>query len=126
MKDTPLSMTTTTTKISMTTMTTLAPPTHELERQLRTLSLSGMAQTLLARNQEAISHHLAYTEVLELLVSDEFARRRDRLFTRRLKAARGPQLKTLESFYCWLNPQIPKALILGMVPVPFIPTPGGL
>ena len=88
---------TTTTKSSMTTMTTLAPPTHELERQLRTLSLSGMAQTLLARNQEAISHHLAYTEFLELLVSDEFARRRDRLFTRRLKAARVLQLKTLET-----------------------------
>jgi hypothetical protein len=34
---------TTTTKTSMTTMTTLAPPTHELERQLRTLSLSGIA-----------------------------------------------------------------------------------
>jgi hypothetical protein len=71
-----------------TTMATLAPSTHELERQLRTLSLSGMAQTLLARNQEAISHHLAYTEFLELLVSDELARRRDRLFARRLKAAR--------------------------------------
>ena len=54
-----------------------------------------MAQTLLARNQEAISHHLAYTEFLELLVSDELARRRDRLFTRRLKAARVPQIKTL-------------------------------
>src|SRR5438128_12580655 len=80
------------------TMTTLGQATHELERQLRTLSLSGMAQTLLARNQEAISHHLAYTEFLELLVSDELARRRDRLFTRRLNAARLPHLKLLENF----------------------------
>ena len=43
---------TTTTKTNMNgtsaTMTTLAPATHELDRQLRTLSLSGMAQTLLA------------------------------------------------------------------------------
>jgi DNA replication protein DnaC len=107
-------------------MTTLAPPTHELERQLRTLSLSGMAQTLLARNQEAISHHLAYTEFLELLVSDEFVRRRDRLFTRRLKAARVPQLKTLESFDWSFNPQIPKALILDLGTVRFIPEHGGL
>src|SRR5437763_1498082 len=60
MKDTPPTMTTT-------TLNTLAPATHELERQLRTLSLSGMAQTLLARNQEVISHHLAYTEFPELL-----------------------------------------------------------
>jgi DNA replication protein DnaC len=114
------------TMTTMTTMTTLAPPTHELERQLRTLSLSGMAQTLLARNQEAISHHLAYTEFLELLVADEFARRRDRLFTRRLKTARVPQLKTLESFDWSFNPQIPKALILDLGTVRFIPEHGGL
>jgi DNA replication protein DnaC len=108
------------------TMTTLASATHELERQLRTLSLSGMAQTLLARNQEAISRHLAYTEFLELLVSDELARRRDRLFTRRLKAARVPQLKTLESFDWSFNPHIPKALILDLGTVRFIPEHGGL
>src|SRR5438132_1057080 len=121
-----MTMTMTTTTTLPTTMNTLAPATHELERQLRTLSLSGMAQTLLARNQEAISHHLAYTEFLELLVSDEFARRRDRLFTRRLKAARVPQLKTLESFDWSFNPQIPKALILDLGTVRFIPEHGGL
>jgi DNA replication protein DnaC len=109
-----------------TTMTTLASSTHELERQLRTLSLSGMAQTLLARNQEAISHHLAYTEFLELLVSDEFARRRDRLFARRLKMARVPQIKTLENFDWSFNPQIPKALILDLGTVRFIHEHGGL
>jgi DNA replication protein DnaC len=109
-----------------TSMTTLAPGTYELERQLRTLSLSGMAQTLLARKQEAISHHLAYTEFLELLVSDELARRRDRLFTRRLKAARVPQIKTLENFDWSFNPHIPKALILDLGTVRFIPAHGGL
>jgi DNA replication protein DnaC len=120
----------TTTNSKMTTtntmLTTLALSTHELERQLRTLSLSGMAQTLLARNQEAISHHLAYTEFLELLVSDELARRRDRLFGRRLKMARVPQIKTLESFDWSFNPQIPKALILDLGTVRFIPEHGGL
>jgi IstB-like ATP binding protein len=108
------------------TMTTLAPSTHELERQLRTLSLSGMAQTLLARNQEAISHHLAYTEFLELLVSDELTRRRDRLFTRRLKGARVRQIKTLETFDWSFNPQIPKGLILDLCTgseVPWVPIP---
>src|SRR5947209_11462991 len=43
------------------TMTTLAPATHELERQLPRSASRGMARTL-ARNQEAISHHVAYTE----------------------------------------------------------------
>ena len=60
------------------TSPTLAPATYELERQLRTLRVSGMAQTLLARNQEAIANNLAYTEFLTLLIDDEFARRRDR------------------------------------------------
>ena len=71
-----------TTIATTTTSPTLAPATYELERQLRALRVSGMAQTLLARNQEAIANHLAYTEFLTLLVDDEFARRRDRLFTR--------------------------------------------
>src|SRR5438874_4225899 len=111
---------------STTTSPTLAPATHELERQLRALRVSGMAQTLLARNQEAIANHLAYTEFLTLLVDDEFARRRDRLFTRRLKSARVPQLKTLESFDWSFNPHIPKALILDLGTVRFIPEHGGL
>ena len=54
---------------STTTSPTLAPATYELERQLRTLRVSGMAQTLLARNQEAIANNLAYTEFLMLLVA---------------------------------------------------------
>jgi DNA replication protein DnaC len=111
---------------SATTSATLAPATYELERQLRTLRVSGMAQTLLARNQKAIANHLAYTEFLTLLVDDEFARRRDRLFTRRLKSARVPQLKTLENFDWSFNPQIPKALILDLATVRFIPEHGGL
>jgi hypothetical protein len=86
-----------------------------------------MAQTLLARKQqEAIANHLAYTEFLTLLVDDEFARRRDRLFIRRLKSARVPQLKTLESFDWSFNPQIPKALILDLATVRFVPEHGGL
>ena len=51
---------------STTPSPTLAPATYELERQLRTLRVSGMAQTLLARNQEAIASNLAYTEFLML------------------------------------------------------------
>jgi DNA replication protein DnaC len=104
----------------------LAPASHELERQLRALGLSGMAQTLTARNQEAITNQLAYTEFLALLVDDELARRRDRLFARRLKAAKVPQLKTLESFDWSFNPQLPKALILDLATVRFIGEHGGI
>ncbi|MDP3064689.1 MAG: ATP-binding protein [Chloroflexota bacterium] len=70
----------------------------ELDRKLRYLRLSGMAQALPARNQEAIHHQLAYIDFLELLVEDELARRRDRLFARRLKQAGIPEVKTLENY----------------------------
>ncbi len=99
---------------STTTSPTLAPATYELHRQLRTLRVSGRAQTLLARNQLAITNNLAYTEMLMLLVDDEFTRPRDRLFAGRLKSARVPQLKTLDSFDWSFNPQIPKVLILDL------------
>src|SRR3990172_314361 len=91
----------------------------ELERKLRHLRLSGMVQALPARNQEAIHHQLAYVEFLEILVEDELARRRDRLFARRLKQAGIPQVKTLDSFDWSFNPNIPKPLILDLATARF-------
>jgi hypothetical protein len=41
---------------------------------------------------------LAYPEFLELLVEDELATRRDRLFARRLKQAGITEAKSLEGF----------------------------
>ena len=98
----------------------------ELDRKLRSLRLSGMALALPARNQEAIHHQLAYTDFLELLVEDELARRRDRLFSRRLKQAGLPEVKTLEEFDWTFNPQIPKALILDLATTRFVREHDGL
>jgi DNA replication protein DnaC len=98
----------------------------ELDRKLRSLRLSGIVQALPARNQEAIHHHLAYVDFLELLVEDELNRRRDRLLARRLKQAGVPQLKTLESFDRSFNPTIPKPLILDLATARFVPEHGGL
>ncbi len=70
----------------------------ELDRKLRYLRLSGMAAALEARNQEAIHHHLAFPEFLELLVEDEMATRRDRLFARRLKQAGIMEVKSLDAY----------------------------
>lgn len=98
----------------------------DLDRKLRHLRLSGMAQALPARNQEAVHHHLAYTDFLELLVEDELARRRDRLLARRLKQAGIPQVKTLDTFDWSFNPNIPKPLILDLATVRFIPEHSGL
>jgi len=98
----------------------------ELDRKLRYLRLSGMASALPARNQEAIHHHLAYPEFLELLVEDELATRRDRLFARRLKQAGIKQVKSLDSYDWSFSPQVPKALILDLATSRFVREQGGL
>ena len=98
----------------------------DLDRKLRHLRLSGMAQTLPTRNQEAIHHQLAYVDFLELLVEDELARRRDRLFARRPKQAGIPGAKTLESFDWSFNPQLPRALILDLATARFVAERGGV
>ncbi|MBM4431528.1 MAG: ATP-binding protein, partial [Chloroflexi bacterium] len=98
----------------------------ELDRKLRYLRLSGMAGTLEARNQEAIHHHLAYPEFLELLVEDELARRRDRLFARRLKQAGIVEVKSLENYDWSFNPQVPKALVLDLATARFVREHGGI
>lgn len=98
----------------------------ELERKLRYLRLSGIAQTLAIRNQEAIHHQLAYPQFLELLVEDELARRRDRLLVRRLKQAGLPEVKTLEEFDWSFNPQVPKGVILDLATTRFVREHGGV
>jgi DNA replication protein DnaC len=98
----------------------------ELERKLRSLRLSGMAQAVPARNQEAIHHQLAYSDFLELLVEDELARRRDRLLVRRLKQAGLPEVKTLEEFDWSFNPQVPKGVILDLATTRFAREHGGV
>jgi DNA replication protein DnaC len=92
----------------------------ELERRLRGLKLSGMAEAVSIRNQEAISGHLAYTDFLELLVEDELAKRRDRLYTRRLKQAHIPEVKSLENFDWSFNPKLPKSLIFDLATARFV------
>ena len=98
----------------------------ELDRKLRYLRLSGMAATLPARNQEAIHHHLAFSEFLELLVEDELATRRDRLFARRLKQAGIMEVKTLETYDWSFNPKMPRSLIADLATARFVREHGGV
>ena len=92
----------------------------ELDRKLRYLRLSAMAVALEGRNQEAIHHHLAYPEFLELLVEDELATRRDRLFARRLKQAGITEVKTLEGYDWSFNPKVPRSLIADLATARFV------
>ena len=98
----------------------------ELDRKLRYLRLSGMAVTIEGRNQEAIHHHLAYPEFLELLVEDELSTRRDRLFARRLKQAGIMGVKTLEEYDWSFNTKVPRSLIADLATARFVREHGGV
>ena len=49
-------------------------PVPELAPQLKLLRLSGILDSLEARNRQAIEGKLAYTEFLAMLIGDEVAR----------------------------------------------------
>ncbi|MBK8232375.1 MAG: IS21 family transposase [Candidatus Eisenbacteria bacterium] len=59
----------------------------QLDGRLRQLRLSGMAEALPGRLQQATGGSLPHRDFLELLVDDELARRSDRLFSRRVNEA---------------------------------------
>jgi len=95
--------------------------THpELCARLRHLRLSGMAEALPLRLEQATAAPLAPIEFLELLVEDELARRADRLFARRLKQAGITQIKEFSDFDFSFNPKIPKAKLVDLATARFI------
>lgn len=53
-------------------------PMPALAPQLKQLRLSGILDSLEARNRQAIDAKLAYTEFLAMLIGDELARREQR------------------------------------------------
>ena len=80
----------------------------QLDVRLRHLRLSGMAEALPGRLQQAAGAQLAHREFLELLVEDELNRRSDRLFARRLKQAGITQVKEFSDFEWSYNPKLPR------------------
>jgi DNA replication protein DnaC len=75
---------------------------------LRQLRLSGLAQTLDVRLQEAAGHQLSHAEFLELVLQDELLVRDQRLIGRRVKSAAFRELKPLDEFDWSFNPSLPK------------------
>ena len=66
-------------------------PIPELSPHLKQLRLSGILDSLEARNRQAIDAKLAYTEFLALLIEDEVARREQKKFTCACAARRSAQ-----------------------------------
>ncbi len=60
-------------------------PNPEPTPHLKQLRLSGILDSLEARNRQALDCKLAYTEFLSLLIQDEVARREQKKFQTRLR-----------------------------------------
>lgn len=93
----------------------------EVDRALRKLRLSGMADVLETRLRQAQSDHMAPLDLVSALVSDELLRREDRLFARRHKQARFRDSdRTLDSFDFDFNKKINRALVYELATARFI------
>lgn len=86
-------------------------PMPELAPQLKQLRLSGILDSLEARNRQAIESKLAYTEFLAMLIGDEIARREQKKFSLRLRRATFRATKTLEQFDFERLPQLNRAQV---------------
>ena len=84
----------------------------ELDKGLRKLRLSGMADTLEARLVQAQAESMSGADLLGTLVTDELVRRQDRLIERRINRARFRNRdKTLDSFDFDFNKKIDRRLV---------------
>jgi DNA replication protein DnaC len=87
---------------------------------LKQLRLSGLAQTLDVRLQEAGGNHLTHAEFLELILQDELLVRKERQIARRVKSASFRDLKSLEDFDWRFNPSLKKSEIYELATGRFI------
>lgn len=93
----------------------------QMAMTLRKLRLSGAAQTLDVRLQEARGNSLSHEEFFELVLQDEVNIRKDRMIRRRVKMAAFRQaVKTLEDFSWDFNPSIKRKQIYELATCQFI------
>ena len=91
-----------------------------LRTALTRLRLSGLAQSLDVRLQEASGNRLGHAEFLELVLQDELLVRNDRLVGRRTKAAGFREHKTLEDFDWQFNTSIKRKTIFDLAAGRFV------
>ena len=92
----------------------------KLSEFLKKLRLSGMAQTLDVRLQEATANRLSHAEFLELVLTDELAVRQERSIGKALKSADFREQKTLEDFEWDFNRAIKKKQIYDLAAGAFV------
>jgi DNA replication protein DnaC len=96
------------------------PMNERLLSALRELRLSGLAETLDVRLQEAAGHQLSHAEFLELILQDERLVRQERQIARRTKSALFREVKPLDQFNWSFNPSIQKKQIFDLATCRFI------
>jgi len=95
-------------------------PIPELTPLLKQLRLSGILDSLEARNREAIDRKLAFTDFLSLLIHDEVARREQKKLDMRLRRANFRNQKTLEGFDFDRLPNLNRAAVHDLATCRFI------
>ena len=92
----------------------------DLTTALKQLKLSGIIDSLEARNREAIDRKLSCLDFLSLLIHDEVARREQKKLTQRLVRAHFRNQKTLESFDFDRVPNLNRAAVHDLATCRFI------
>jgi DNA replication protein DnaC len=87
---------------------------HQLTPHLKHLRLSGILETLDARNRQAIEGKWSYVEFLSRLLEDEVERRAQKQLKLRLRRAALNTTKTVETFDFQFNPTINRQQILAL------------
>ena len=81
----------------------------EIERALRELRLSGIAETLSTRVMQAQAAQEPFLETFAAMLQDELDRRRSRLMERRYKRSGLDEKVTLADFDWRFNPKLPRS-----------------
>lgn len=93
---------------------------HHLTPYLTKLRLSGLLQTLEARQRQAVDGHWSYLEFLTRLLEDEVERRGQKQLALRLRRATVNSTKTLETFDFTFNPNISRQQLLQLASCDFV------
>ena len=92
----------------------------EIERALRELRLSGIADTLNTRVMQAQAAQQPFLETLAAMLQDELDRRQSRLVERRFKRCGLDERPTLVDFDWRFNPKVPRSACFELHTLKFI------
>jgi len=92
----------------------------EIERALRELRLSGIADTLNTRVMQAQAAQQPFLETLGAMLQDELDRRQSRLVERRFKRCGLDERPTLVDFDWRFNPKVPRSACFELHALKFI------